>query len=40
MLKKGSTSPLKEAVHTNYWGRSSILGNYHRNFPASHRSGV
>ena len=40
MLKKRFDHPLKEAVHTNYWGRSSILGNYHRNFPASHCSGV
>ena len=29
-----------QSVQTNYWGRSSILDNYHRNFPASHRSRV
>jgi hypothetical protein len=31
---------LQEAVQTDYCGRLSILGNYHRVFPASHRWGV
>ena len=39
MLKRVD-HPLKEAVQTDYRGRSSILCFYHRIFPASHDSGV